>query len=133
LNSSFLGTGWKFPVQVDPSTGLIMLSEHEEDIKEAIGIIIHTSKGERVMRPSFGCGINEYLFDVINPTTLSLLKTNITEAIRTWEPRVTKVEVDVKQDHDIAEKLLIEISYVVRTTNNLFNQVYPFYLNEGTR
>lgn len=51
----FLGTGWKFPVEVDEITGRIKMSSYEEDIQEAIGIILKTRKGERMMRPDFGC------------------------------------------------------------------------------
>ena len=49
----FLGRGLKFPLQVDPRTGKLAMVEHEEDIREAIGIILNTMQGERVMRPGF--------------------------------------------------------------------------------
>ncbi len=48
ITRGFLGTGFKFPIQVDPSTGRMRTSSHEEDIKESIGIILNTRRGERV-------------------------------------------------------------------------------------
>lgn len=133
MAKAFLGRGWKFPVQVDPVTGRIMLSEYEEDISEAIRIILSTSKGERVMRSKFGCGIHGFIFGLTDVTTLRLLESDIKNAIMVWEPRVKEVEVKALFDKENAGKLLINIQYVVRTTNNLFNLVYPFYISEGTK
>lgn len=132
MNASFLGRGWKFPVQVDKATGRFLLSEGEEDIAEAIRVILKTSKGERVMRPDFGCGLNEFVFETTDETTLRLLEADIEHAITVWEPRVRDVEVEASLDESEPGKLSISITYVVRSTNNLFNQVYPFYLEEGT-
>lgn len=131
--ASFLGRGWKFPIEVDATTGRIKTSEADEDIAEAIRIILWTSKGERVMRPTFGCGIRDFVFGTTDETTLRLLESNIREAIRIWEPRVHEVDVQARQDGTQQGKLLLHISYVVRSTNNLFNQVYPFYLEEGVK
>lgn len=133
MSASFLGRGWKFPVAVDATTGRFLLAEGEEDIAEAIRIILMTSKGERVMRPSFGCGLKNFVFGTTDATTIRLLETDITQAITVWEPRVTDVEVEAKLDDIDNGKLMIHITYMVRSTNNLFNQVYPFYLEEGTK
>ncbi|TNJ62385.1 GPW/gp25 family protein [Paenibacillus hemerocallicola] len=132
MSSEFLGRGWKFPVQVDPATGRIRMSEYEEDIAESIRIILGTSKGERVMRPGFGCDMREFVFGTTDDTTLRMLEGSIVEAIRIWEPRVEEVEVNAIPDRTDPGKVQIRIQYLVRTTNNLFNQVYPFYLYEGT-
>ncbi|MFC4600195.1 GPW/gp25 family protein [Cohnella hongkongensis] len=133
MSASFLGRGWRFPIAVDATTGRFMLSEGEDDIAEAIRLILMTSRGERVMRPDFGCGLRDFAFGTTDETTLRLLETDITQAITVWEPRVTDVEVTAKLDPSRPGKLSIGISYVVRSTNNLFNQVYPFYLEEGTK
>ncbi|MFC5702282.1 GPW/gp25 family protein [Cohnella faecalis] len=133
MSASFLGRGWKFPVQVDKTTGRFLLSEGEDDIAEAVRVILMTSKGERVMRPSFGCGLRDFAFGTMDETSLRLLETDVCEAITVWEPRVTDVEVTALPDDSEPGRMLLQISYVVRSTNNLFNQVYPFYLEEGTK
>ncbi|MBO9605449.1 MAG: GPW/gp25 family protein [Paenibacillaceae bacterium] len=132
MSEAFLGRGWKFPVQVDMATGRIRMSAFEEDIAESIRIIMGTAKGERVMRPDFGCGVQEFVFGQTDETTLRLLESNIKEALRVWEPRIHEVEVVADPDRADPGKLHIRISYVVRTTNNLYNQVYPFYIHEGS-
>ncbi|PWK11531.1 GPW/gp25 family protein [Tumebacillus permanentifrigoris] len=132
MDNNFLGRGWKFPVSVDPATGRILMSEGEEDIAEAIRLIVWTAKGERVMRPEFGCGIHEYVFERTDPTTVSLMVESVKVAIMRWEPRVHEVEVDVQADQQEDGRLQIHVQYTVRSTNNLYNQVYPFYIHEGT-
>jgi phage baseplate assembly protein W len=133
MSKAFLGRGWKFPIEVDETTGRIKQSEYEDDIAEAIRIIIWTAKGERVMRPDFGSGIERFLFEGTDDTTLRLIESELEEAIRIWEPRVHEIQVTVERDPQHDEKLFIQVQYEVRTTNNLFNQVYPFYLHEGSQ
>ncbi|BEP29033.1 GPW/gp25 family protein [Helicovermis profundi] len=133
MDSSFLGTGWKFPIEVDSTTGRIKSSSFEEDIRESIFIILGTRKGERIMRPEFGSNINKYIFDIPDTTTITLITQEIKDSLQEWEPRITDVEVNIKTDEIENEKLLIDIRYKVRRTNNLFNLVYPFYISEGTK
>ncbi len=126
----FLGQGWKFPVDID-SSGKIEESSYEEDIKEAIWIILSTSRGERVMRPDFGCGIYDFVFDLINVSTIGMIETSVREALISWEPRIEVNKVNISTEKADEGKLLISIDYRVRSTNNEFNLVYPFYLGEG--
>lgn len=129
---SFLGRGWKFPVKVDEQNGRVLVSEYEEDIVEAIRIIIMTRKGERVMRPDFGCEIHDHLFDVIDYTMLKQMEGKVQNALIYWEPRITDIEVTAEANPEHENLVDIHIAYVVRTTNNPFNLVYPFYINEGS-
>ncbi len=130
MSKEFLGKGWKFPVGTD-LRGRIGMSSYEEDIKEAIVIILKTPKGERLMRPDFGCGIHDYVFYPINTATITLIEKSVREAIAKWEPRVEVLTVEVSTEEAANGKLLISIDYRVRRTNNRFNLVYPFYLQEG--
>lgn len=123
----FLGRGWAFPIRISP-TGGIALSAHTYDINEAIKIILSTAKGERHMRPEFGCAIHDLVFAPNNATTAGLVKTYITEAIGWWEPRVILLDVIVSTDPDERNRLLIDVYYKIRATNEPRNLVYPFYL-----
>lgn len=129
-SGDFLGKGFGFPVRPDPVSGRILPSEYEEDIRQAVYLILMTRKGERLMRPEFGCGIHDFAFDSMDFGTLSRMKDSIREALILWEPRIRDVEVEIEPE-DMAGRLAIHIRYVVRTTNNPYNLVYPFYLNEG--
>src|SRR5438552_13845510 len=126
-DKDFLGNGWAFPMRISPSGG-IGLSRQEVDIDEAIRIILGTAKGERHMRPNFGCGIHDLVFAPNNATTHGLVETYVTEAIGWWEPRVELVDVLVEPDDDDRNTLFINITYKVRSTNDVRNLVYPFYI-----
>lgn len=127
----FLGRGWKFPVAVD-AAGRIALSEYEDDVREAIRIILMTSKGERVMQPDFGAGLYDFVFVSMNSTNLGRIQRAVEDALVKWEPRVQVTGVSVEPDQTELGKLLINIDYRVRATNTRFNLVFPFYLKEQT-
>ena len=127
----FLGRGWKFPVAVDAS-GRIALSEYEDDVREAIRIILMTSKGERVMQPDFGAGLYDFVFASMTATNLGRIQRAVEDALVKWEPRVQVTGVSVEPDQGELGKLLINIDYRVRATNTRFNLVFPFYLKEQT-
>jgi phage baseplate assembly protein W len=125
---SYLGRGWAFPVKVDEKGGVIRLSEYERDIRESIWIILSTSKGERVMRPDFGCGIHDLVFEVINTTTMTEIENNVRQALAVFEPRIDVLKLGVLSDGGLEGKLRISLDYQIRGTNNLLNLVYPFYV-----
>ena len=127
----FLGRGWKFPIAVD-AAGRIALSEYEDDVREAIRIILMTAKGERVMQPDFGAGLYDFVFASMRSTTLGRVQRAVEDALVKWEPRVEVTAVSVEPDEGEIGKLLINIDYRVRATNTRFNLVFPFYLKEQT-
>jgi phage baseplate assembly protein W len=130
-NQDFLGRGWAFPVGVD-ATGDVRTAADERTVEESIRVILGTAKGERVMRPDFGCGIHEYAFETVDANTLTLVETSVEDALVEFEPRIAVEEVSVSTE-DISEGvLLVEIDYRVRDSNTRRNLVYPFYL-EGDR
>ncbi len=131
LPKGFLGCGFKFPIQGDENTGRMMTVSYEEDIKEAIRIILMTRKGERVRMPEFGCRIHEYAFADMDYTTINTMKREVERALVQWEPRIDEIEVVMDTAREREGMLLIRISYRVRSTNNPYNMVFPYYLNEG--
>jgi phage baseplate assembly protein W len=130
-NKAILGVGWAFPPEPSAS-GDVAMAAYEEDVREAIRIILGTSPGERVMRPDFGAGLNALLFAPINTTTMSLASHHVQQALVQWEPRIDQITVKASADPPLG-RLLIDIRYRVRATNTFYNLVYPFYLAEGQR
>ncbi len=126
MSSAFLGVGWKFPVSSD--AGRIAMAAYEESVRQSIWIILATARGERVMRPDFGCGIHDLVFAVNNAATAGRAATEVREALIRWEPRIELLNVAAAADPAQPHRLLIEIAYKVRATNSRFNLVYPFYL-----
>jgi phage baseplate assembly protein W len=130
---AFLGRGWAMPVVLDPRTGLVATVAYEEDIRQSILIILETAPGERVMRPNFGCGIHELVFAAVDSTTLQRVRSMVEEALRRCEARIDVLNVNVDETATSEGKLLVEIEYRVRKTNQLGNLVFPFYFREGGR
>jgi phage baseplate assembly protein W len=130
LNNPILGVGWGFPPEAS-GAGDIATAAYAEDVREAIGIILGTSPGERVMRPDFGAGLNALMFAPINTTTMALARYHVQQALVQWEPRIDQVTVNVTADPPNG-LLNIDIRYRIRAINTFYNLVYPFYLTEGT-
>jgi phage baseplate assembly protein W len=127
---AFLGNGWNFPVLPEKITGRIQECSCEENIRQSIYLIIMTRKGERVMRPDFGCDIHKFMFDTVDYTILTMMKLAVEEALIRWEPRITDIQVQIFDRIQEKHGVEIRVDYRVRTTNNLFNLVFPFYLEE---
>lgn len=129
-DKSFLGTGWAFPPRFT-SRGTVMASA-ELDIQESLLILLSTTPGERVMQPAYGCGLKMHVFDAITESTIAVIKEVVRKAVLFFEPRVTVEQIDVDETDSLDGKILINLRYRVRSTNNRYNLVYPFYFNEGT-
>ena len=128
----FMGKGLKFPLQIDPKTGKIAMVSEEEDIAEAIGIIINTLQGERVMRPDFGSNVQDYVFSASSDNERQSLAFDLQEQLSSQEPRISDVEVSCNSSDELEGAITVEVSYRVRSTNNRYNRVYPFYVTEGS-
>ena len=122
-----IGNGWSFPLRTDGRGG-IALSRSEADIEEAIRIILGTAKGERRMRPAFGCAIHDLVFAPNDETTWGLARYAVEEALGWWEPRIDVQEIAVIGSEDEANRIDIVIHYRVRATKDARSLVYPFYL-----
>ena len=128
--TDILGTGFAFPLKVDGRGGIAM-TRQENDIDESIRIILSTAQGERHMRPMFGCRIHELVFAPNNATTWGLMQQYTEEALGWWEPRIEVLEIDPQADPDDISRLLINIKYRIKATNDERNLVYPFYIIPG--
>ncbi len=131
----FLGSGWHFPPRISGRGG-VDLTKDDEKIRQSIRIILETARGERVMRPDFGCGIHDYVFATINAATINTIRQAVREALILWEPRIEVLRVALAVDRggsDFSQGVLaIAIDYRVRATNSEFNLVYPFYLKRDS-
>ena len=128
MANPLVGKGWNFPPKPDGRGGIALVADVPE-IEQSIGVILGTGLGQRVMRPDFGCKIHDLAFAPINAHTLGLVQRYVEEAIGWWEPRVDLVDVDVQTDPSLRAvgKLLINIRYKIKNTEDARSLVYPFY------
>jgi len=130
VDARVLGRGWAAPVDVDPS-GEILLTSGAEKVRESILLVLSTRRGERVMRPDFGAGLEDFLFEPASTTTAALVRHRVETALVLWEPRIDVVEVVVGAADRRGGRLDVTIGYRIRATNTFYNLVYPFFLHEG--
>jgi len=124
--TEIIGSGLAFPLQVDRRGG-IALARDEQDIDQAIMLILGTAPGERPMRPEFGCGIHDLVFATADGATAGHISREVRAALDRWEPRIDVADVVVAFDSVDVGTLYIEIHYTVKSTNDQRNLVFPFY------
>jgi uncharacterized protein len=122
-----IGQGWTFPPKIDPQ-GRISLTNESNELDQSIQIILTTSPGQRVMRPTFGCRLQELVFAPNNSQAAAQARRYVEEALGMWEPRIRLLNVSVGPDPDDAARLLIIIEYEVKATHDRRSLVHPFYL-----
>jgi phage baseplate assembly protein W len=128
---TFLGVGIGFPLQAD-GAGALQRAAYEESVRQSVWLILGTAKGERMMRPDFGCGIHDLVFENVTAGVAGRVADEVHDALLRFETRIAVRDVQVSPAGD-GEVLLINIDYEVRATNNAFNLVYPFYTDGASR
>jgi uncharacterized protein len=126
MTTDILGKGFAFPLQVN-TVGGIRASMLAPKVEQSILIILGTQHGERVMRPTFGCNLRSLVFAPNDAATASLARFYVEEGLTTWEPRIVLDEVRIENDNRNG-RLLISIDYLIKSTYESRNLVYPFYL-----
>ena len=124
--SDFTGRGWAFPLRLD-SAGSFVLSGGEQEIEEAIRLILGTSFGERPLRPEYGCGIHDMVFDTVDAGLSAKVATAVRASLLRWEPRIDVTDVSAAPLPGQPHVLGISVSYRIKATNDRRNLVFPFY------
>ena len=130
VNEDFIGSGWAYPLRTNASGG-IALVRRDEELVQAIRLILGTAVGERPMRPEFGCRIHDYVFAAPSPTVRGEMANTVVDALRMWEPRIEVLNVDLVPDEADSSLLYIDIRFRPVTENDPRNLVFPFYTIPG--
>lgn len=121
-----LGRGWSLPLAPDRA-GRLGYADGPEKVRQAIGIVLETEPGERLMRPDFGCGLRRFLMKPNTTATRALIQREVERALVNWEPRIRLESVTATPGEDPA-LVLVEITYAQVLDGRRDNLVYPFYL-----
>ncbi|MBI1762139.1 MAG: GPW/gp25 family protein [Acidobacteria bacterium] len=104
------GRGISFPPRLGPD-GRMVWSEGEDNIREAIRVILLTEEQERLQLPEFGGGLGRFLFEPNTVTTRQLITERITQALELWEPRIRLEAVAVEPDTTDPQAAIATIHY----------------------
>ena len=126
MAADFIGAGLAFPMRIDPTGSVALVSDHA-DIRESIRLILGTAFGERPMRPEFGCGIHDLVFAPADAGTAGRAAYEVQASLERWEPRILVDDVAVTFDEGAVGMMHVSITYSIRGTNDPRNLVFPFY------
>lgn len=132
MEKSFLGRGWSFPPEFNRESRSVKMLENEDDIKSSLHILLTTKLGERIMVPEYGCNLDELMFNPLNLTLKTYVADLIKTAILYHEPRIDVKKISIDSADELNGVLMINIDYIIRSTNSRRNMVFPFYKEEGS-
>lgn len=127
---AFRGKGLAFPLAVSPG-GQLATATAEAKIEQSIWLLLSTAQGERVMRPTYGCGAHDMVFSPNTPQNAARITALVREVLATQEPRIAVLDVASETSTSDPSALLIRIDYRINSNNSSASMVYPFYITEG--
>jgi phage baseplate assembly protein W len=122
----FVGSGFAFPMGIDDQGGILMVGG-TDNIDRSIRLIMGTAYGERPMRPEFGCGIHDLLFDSTSLELLGQVQAQVTASLRRWETRADIIDVSASYGDD-PTVINIQVTYRIKGNYDPRNLLVPFYV-----
>ncbi|MEM7049070.1 MAG: GPW/gp25 family protein [Acidobacteriota bacterium] len=121
-----IGRGWRFvhpDMGLPESSGLCLSNRGGIEsvrgkalIRQAIYLLLSTRRGERVMRPGYGCDLDRLIFLPNDATTAGLAIHYTRRALEDWEPRVEILSLDAAPDPEEGSSLEISLAYRVHAS-----------------
>jgi uncharacterized protein len=88
----------------------------EESVRQSIEVVLTTRPGEQLMRPLFGGGLQEFLFEPNTIGTQRRIHDRVAAALEQWESRIVVDRVEVSEVPDDPAQIHIEIHYRLKRT-----------------
>jgi phage baseplate assembly protein W len=130
----YLGRGWAFPPRWSASAGGPLGAEMvdgDDEVKQAILILLRTGLRERTMHPDYGVGIDSYVFAERTAETQTRLEEDIRRALIRFEPRVVVEKVVAESADEDSARIDVLIEYRVDPHRRPDSLVFPFYIQAG--
>jgi phage baseplate assembly protein W len=81
-----------------------------DQVKSNIKNLLLTKKGERILQPEFGSGLQELLFDFNDDNLETKIEETITQALELWLPYVTTNNIDIEQTNELKDRNRVNVS-----------------------
>lgn len=124
-----VGVGWKFPVEWD-DRGAVATSNDEEHVSEAMKLILRTGLGARAMRPTFGAGVDRYVFAPRTEQICFRIAADVRRALLLSEPRAIIDRVEAVPAGEADDRIDVLIEFRLDPHRRPTNLVLPYYLRE---
>jgi hypothetical protein len=122
-----VGIGWAFPVRW-ADDGVATVTDEEEQIRQAIRIVIRTNLGSRVMRPTYGADVERYVFAPRTDQVCFQLAFDVERALLLYEPRIIVDAVVATPAGEAEDRIDVSIDYRIDRHRRPSSLVLPFYL-----
>lgn len=103
--------------KVHPVRKDLVRSTNEQAIVRSVKNLVLTSHYERPFQAEIGSNVRKMLFEPITSMTANYLQKEIYDVIRTYEPRVTNLQVDVVQLPDQNALAVVIQFYITNSTD----------------
>lgn len=110
-----MSRGIAFPPRIGPD-GQVAWSSGAQNVRESIQIILKTKFEERLKRPSFGGGLERFLYEPNTLATRTQIEERTRRALGRWEPRAVVEDVSAEAAEDPPDAVVLSITYTVRET-----------------
>ena len=111
-----LGVAQPPGLRISAGGGVEMVKGGAAVVRQAVGLLLRTRPGERLMRPDYGCDLHRLFFAPNDATTAGLAIHYVRQALHRWEPRIHIARLDANRHPDLPEVLVIELEYQLRSS-----------------
>lgn len=95
-----------------------------KSVETSLDNILRTRKGERLMLPEFGLGLDSLVFENMNSTMMDYVSRNIKNEVERWDNRILITQVKFLEYPD-NNSIYIEISYAIKGYSQIFQYKSP--------
>ncbi len=127
---NIIGVGWAFPPQFDVEGNETLMVQGVEDINQSLYILFTTHIGERLMHPNYGSALRIVHFESINEHFKNYMRILLSKSISLYETRIRPLKLEFSADEANQGRYIMNLEYIIKTTNSKDNFVFPFYLNQ---
>lgn len=114
----FKGYSVALPLLYNKEDGPYALNKSMIDVvKQNLKTLVLTDKGERIMIPEFGVGLNKFLFENFNQTTKMQIQSEVVTQVRRYMPFINIDFVEVLEDPNNLNNMIVQIQFSVPALN----------------
>jgi Bacteriophage baseplate protein W len=107
------------PFRIDGTGKVMATPDLTRQMAIRVRSIVGTSPGERVMRPNYGSGAANFVFDVDDELRASMLAVAVQDAINIWEPAVEVENIQIEPADYGDSRIELHITYRLVTTGEV--------------
>lgn len=106
----------------------ILVDTDSDAIRNSLYNIFTTKPGQKLLTPSFGSNLEQYLFESVNEINAKIIGNNILKVISTFEPRIDIIKIQVTP---VSDELTYYVTFAYKLLNTGSNQSFQIKLQSN--